>query len=132
MTTAIGTNFEFERLFVMIAGRDDWFYGNARVLGDRRTWWINSIDLYLDPPAESPSKKARVRPIRLKAGTELFETIRFALHRQCTDQIDERMNRAVDEQGGYAALFGEAKPRNPFDHGFSRLNAPSRVLELAA
>ena len=122
MSPAIRTNFEFERIAIALGGQTHDAYGEAVVLGDRRTWWIDSIAAEVDG----------VRLSWIKSGTPLFERLRLALHRQCGEQIAGRLNRAIEEQGGYEALFGEARPADPAERGRDRAPAFDDVYDVAA
>ena len=126
MSPAISTVFTFERLGIALRGAHGPApydaYGEATVVGDRRTWRITALSVDM----------AGVRLPSIKAGTALFEEIRVALHRQCGAEIAERMNRAVEEQGGYAILFGEDIPVDRFERGRDSFGAHDRVWPIAA
>ena len=122
MSPAIGTRLPFENLGVTLAGQPCDLFGEATILGDRRTWWIEAIAIDLDGGP----------PLRLKPGTELFETTRVALHRQCGEAIAERLNSFVEERGGYAILFREALPADRIERGRDSLGMPDRVWLDAA
>ena len=122
MSPAISTRLPFENLGTIIAGQPCDLFGEATILGDRRTWWIEAISIDLEGGP----------PLRLKPRTELFETTRVALHRQCGDAIADRLNSYVEERGGYAILFGEALPTDRFGRGQDRFDAPDRVWLDAA
>ncbi len=122
MSPAIRTTFEFEQVAVTIGSRTVDVYGEAVILGDRRTWWVDAIAAEIDG----------FRLSWIKPGTALFERLRVGLHRQCGEQIDARMNRAVEDQGGYAILFGEAMPASPIERGRRVAPAFDSVVDLAA
>ena len=122
MPPAIRTTFDFERVAIRVETRIVETYGEAVILGDRRTWWIDAISAEIDG----------VRLPWIKPGTPLFERLRVGLHRQCGEQIAARMNRAVEDQGGYAILFAEAMPADPIERGRRRAPAFDDVVDLAA
>ncbi len=122
MSPAIRTTFDFERISITLGSRTVDTYGEAVVVGDRRTWWIDAISAEIDG----------LRLSWIKRGTPLFERLRVGLHRQCGEQIDARMNRAVEDQGGYAILFAEAMPTNPIERGRRLPPAFDEVVDLAA
>ena len=122
MSPTIRTTFDFERVAIAIGGGTHDAYGEAVVLGDRRTWWIDAIAAEVDG----------VRLSWIKPGTPLFERLRIALHRQCGEQIAARLNRAVEDQGGYAILFGEAMPADPIERGREQQPCFDTVYDLVA
>ena len=118
-TTVIRSDFEFERMPVAFGDRVVDAYGKAVVLGDSTTWWV----------------EAEIDGVRLSwihPNTPLFARLNIGLHRQFGEQIAERMNRAVEDQGGYPALFGEAMPANPIQRGRRRVHAFDDVYDVAA
>ncbi len=122
MSPALCTTLPFERLAVTMVGRPYDLFGEATILGDRRSWRVDRIAIHLDGAA----------PLHLKPGTEVFETVRVALHRQCGDNVAERLNGFVEERGGYEILFGEALPADRFRRGLDRCGEPDRLWLDAA
>ncbi len=60
MSPAIRTTFEFEQVAVTIGSRTVDAYGEAVILGDRRTWWIDAISAEIDGlrcPGSSPAPR---------------------------------------------------------------------------
>ena len=113
MPSAITAEFDFERLPIRFGDTTRDSFGVATILADRRTWWVEAISAEIEVDGE------RIILAAVKNGP-LLEQFRARLHLQCGDVIAERMNRAVDEQGGYAVLFGEAMPRDRFERGRDR------------
>ena len=122
MASAIRITFDFERVAVAIGSREVDAYGEAVIVGDRRTWRIDAIAAEIDG----------VRMPWIKPGTTLFERLRIGLHRQCGEQIAARLNRAVEDQGGYALLFGEDMPVDPIERGRRQEPAFDAVFDLVA
>ena len=122
MSAAIRTNFDFEQVAITVGSSTVDAYGEAVILGDRRTWWVDAISAEIDG----------LRFPWIKPGTALFERLRVGLHRQCGEQIEARMNRAVEDQGGYAILFAEAMPTNPIERGRRLPPTFDEVVDLAA
>ena len=105
--------FDFERLPIRFGATTHDSFGVATIHADRRTWWVEAISAEIDVDGE------RVTLAQVKAGP-LLEQFRARLHHQCGAEIAERLNVAVEDQGGYAILFGEAMPRDRFERGRDR------------
>ena len=123
----ITAQFDFERLPIRFGATTHDSFGVATIYADRRTWWVEAISAEIDVDGE------RVTLAEIKKGP-LLEQFRARLHLQCGAEISERMNVAVEDQGGYEVLFGEAMPRDRFERGRDRerFRTHADVWDLAA
>ena len=125
--STIAAQFEFERLPIRFGATTHDSFGVATIYADRRTWWVEAIT------AEIAVDGERVVLAEVKQGS-LLEQFRVRLILQCGAEIAERMNTAVEEQGGYEILFREAMPRDRFERGRDRerFRTHADVWDLAA
>lgn len=106
---SIGTTLPFERLFLPLLGKPADHFGEVTIIADTTTWRIAGIRIFEEGFS-----------FWLHAKTPLFEKMRLAIHRQCGEDIERRLNAFVEERGGYEILFGEAMPADPIRRGRPR------------